>query len=153
MAPGQAVTRINGLTDAVNLQAGQGIQLTPAGNTIVISAIAGSGSDRNIKTDVAAINPADVLARLAALPVSSWRYTNEPSRVRHIGPMAQDFMQTFRLGDNDKIIGYVDENGVALAAIKGLNQKLEAKSDKLEAENAELKARLEKLEQLFLEKK
>ena len=47
-------------------------------------------------------------------------------------------------------------DGVALAAIQGLNQKLEsgrqeseARSQKLEAENAALKARLEKLEALI----
>jgi outer membrane murein-binding lipoprotein Lpp len=38
----------------------------------------------------------------------------------------------------------VDESGVALAAIQGLNQKLEQK----ETEITELKARLERLEQL-----
>jgi cell shape-determining protein MreC len=42
----------------------------------------------------------------------------------------------------------VDEGGVALAAIQGLNQKLEEQK----AENAELKSRLEKLEQLMAEK-
>ena len=145
LAPGQAVTSLNGLTDTVNLQPGSGIYFGTNGNTLIINAIAGGPSDRNIKTDFAAIDPAEVLARLASLPVQSWRYTNELAQVRHIGPMAQDFMQTFRLGDNDKIIGYVDENGVALAAIQGLNQKLEAE----QAENAGLKARLDKLEQLL----
>ena len=149
LAPGQAVTSLNGLTDAVNLQPGSGISFGTNGNTLVINAVPGGPSDRNLKTDFAAINPADVLARLAALPVQSWRYTNELARVRHIGPMAQDFMQTFRLGDNDKIIGYMDASGVALAAIQGLNQKLEEEK----AENAELKARLEKLENIMSEKK
>jgi cell shape-determining protein MreC len=44
---------------------------------------------------------------------------------------------------------------VELAAIQGLNQKLEREAtlrQKLEAENADLKARLEKLEQLMVEK-
>jgi len=142
LAPGQAVTSLNGLTDLVNLQAGSGIVLGTNGNTLIVSTIPGAISDRNLKTDFGAINPAEVLVRLAALPVQSWRYTNELAQVRHIGPMAQDFMQTFRLGDNDKIIGYVDENGVALAAIQGLNQEIEAE----QAEKTELKARLDKLE-------
>ena len=149
LAPGQAVTSLNGLTDPVNLQAGSGIVLGTNGNTLIVSTIPGAISDRNLKTDFAAINPSEVLARLAALPVQSWRYTNELAQVRHIGPMAQDFMQTFRLGENDKIIGYVDENGVALAAIQGLYRKLEAQK----AENTVLKARLDKLENLVTEKK
>ena len=62
--------------------------------------------------------------------------------VRHVGPMAQDFQEAFGLnGGDDKHISVVDESGVALAAIQGLNQKLET-------ENAALKARLEKLEKL-----
>jgi hypothetical protein len=46
---------------------------------------------------------------------------------------------------DDKHISMVDADGVALAAIQGLNQKLE----EARAENAELKARLDKLEQLL----
>ena len=42
----------------------------------------------------------------------------------------------------------IDEGGVALAAIQGLNEKLEIRSQKLEVENAELKQRLAKLEAL-----
>ncbi len=63
----------------------------------------------------------------------------------------------FGLGADDVSIATVDEGGVALAAIQGLNQKLEdrskeleVKSQKLEAENAELKARLERLEKLMI---
>jgi len=86
------------------------------------------------------------------LPVSSWRYTNELARVRHIGPMAQDFMQAFRLGNDDKLIGYVDENGVALAAIQGLNQKVDEKNAEIQQqanEIEELNARIQKLEQMI----
>ncbi len=75
--------------------------------------------------------------------------------------MAQDFCAAFNVGSDDKHIGVVEEGGVALAAIQGLNQKTEIRSQKaedriqqseiriqkLEAENAELKTRLEALEQ------
>jgi Skp family chaperone for outer membrane proteins len=61
-----------------------------------------------------------------------------------LGPVAQDFYQAFGLGDSDRTISTVDANGVALAAIQGLNAKLEAERDalltKLEAENAALRA-------------
>jgi len=59
--------------------------------------------------------------------------------------MAQDFQAAFQLSSDDKHISVVDEGGVALAAIQGLNEKLEAQR----AENAELKARLTRLEQLL----
>ena len=39
--------------------------------------------------------------------------------------MAQDFHAAFNIGEGDKHIAIVDEEGVALAAIQGLNHKLE----------------------------
>lgn len=49
---------------------------------------------------------------------------------------------------DDKHLSMVDADGVALAAIQGLNQKLEQK----ETEITELKTRLGKLEQLLSKK-
>jgi hypothetical protein len=138
LTPGQAVTSLNGLTDAVNLQAGSGIILGTNGNTILVSAQPGVPSDRNLKTDFATVKPEDILARLAALPISSWRYTNETAGIRHVGPMAQDFKAAFELGSDNRMIGFVDEEGVALAAIQGLNQKLQEQAGQLKARNAEI---------------
>jgi hypothetical protein len=91
-----------------------------------------------------------VLAKLAALPITTWAYTNAPS-VRHLGPVAQDFAAAFGLGDNDKHIATVDADGVALAAIQGLNEivrgqrrELQAKADQIDA----LEKRLAALERL-----
>ena len=73
--------------------------------------------------------------------------------------MAQDFIHAFYPGRNDKSITTLEFDGVELAAIQGLNEKMESgnqkaetQMEKLEAENADLKARLEKLEQLVTEK-
>jgi hypothetical protein len=63
----------------------------------------------------------------------------------HTGPMAQDFKAAFCPGTDDTSITTLEADGVALAAIQGLNQKLEQK----ETEIAALKARLERLEQLM----
>ena len=46
-------------------------------------------------------------------------------------------------------VAVVDEGGVALAAIQGLNQKLTAELQRRDAENAELRYRLDRLEQLL----
>ncbi|HTR43058.1 MAG TPA: hypothetical protein VMH87_15700, partial [Pseudomonadales bacterium] len=51
-------------------------------------------------------------------------------------------------GSDDKHISVVDEGGVALAAIQGLDQKLAEK----DAEILDLQARLEKLERLMNDK-
>jgi hypothetical protein len=81
-----------------------------------------------------------VLEKVIAMPVSSWSYKTEKG-VTHIGPMAQDFYSAFKLGTDDRHIGSVDADGVALAAIQGLNTKTVA----LQRENAELRAELDQL--------
>jgi hypothetical protein len=108
-------------------------------------------SDRNMKTRIESVNPSEVLNRVLTLPVSTWAFTNELNDT-HMGPMAQDFHAAFGLGADDKHIATVDADGVALAAIQGLNQKVEsgqAEMAELRAENAALQARLERLEQLL----
>lgn len=108
-------------------------------------------SDRNVKTGFEAVTPAEILSKVAALPISRWYYTNGAA-VPHVGPMAQDFHAAFGLGPDDRHIADIDEGGVALAAIQGLNQKVETQQRQLEQKDAEineLKARLEKLEHLI----
>ena len=101
-----------------------------------------NASDRNLKQDFSAINAAAVLAKVVAMPVQSWFYKAQPDE-KHIGPVAQDFHAAFGLnGEDDKHITTVDESGVALAAIQGLNKKVEEEN----ADKADLKARLEQLE-------
>jgi hypothetical protein len=112
-----------------------------------VSLAAGGGSwstlsDRSMKQDIEEINGDAILAKVAALPVYSWRYKEEVSRALHVGPIAQDFYAAFGLGDSDKTITTVDADGIALAAIKGLK----AENDALKADNNAMKLRLDKLE-------
>ena len=102
-----------------------------------------TNSDRDLKANVASIDPADMLARVAALPIATWNYSSDDPAIRHIGPMAQDFAATFGVGADDRHIHPIDGQGVALAAIQGLA----AEVDRLREENARLAARLEALEQ------
>lgn len=98
-------------------------------------------SDRDRKKDFAAVDPQKILAQVATLPVQSWSYTNETG-VHHIGPMAQDFRAAFGVGADDKAIATLDECGVALAAIQGLNRKLEEQLERKDEEIAELRRSL-----------
>jgi hypothetical protein len=130
--------------------------VTIATNGTVNAVSFNTTSDRDAKKDFAPIDARAVLAKVTQLPLTQWEFKADQG-TRHMGPMAQDFHEAFGLnGDDDKHISVVDEGGVALAAIQGLNEKLEVGSrksedriQKLEAENAELKARLEKLERLI----
>ena len=118
-----------------------------------------SMSDRNAKENLSLVDAQAVLDKVATLPLATWNYRSQLPSVRHLGPMAQDFHASFGLGESDTGITTVDADGVALAAIQGLNAKVEVRGQKtevsiqeLKAENAELKARLEKLEQLLNDK-
>jgi hypothetical protein len=102
-------------------------------------------SDRNTKTHFASVTSREILTKLAALPISTWAYTNAAG-IRHIGPVAQDFRAAFGVGDDDKHIATVDADGVALAAIQGLNQKLESELSAKDAMIQSLVKRLEALE-------
>jgi len=100
-------------------------------------------SDRNAKENFKPVDNQAVLAKVASLPVTEWNYKTDQAGVQHIGPMAQDFQAAFGLdGKDDKHISVVDEGGVALAAIQGLNQKLQEKDAKI----GELEKRLDELE-------
>ena len=67
----------------------------------------------------------------------------------HLGPTAQDFHAAFGLNGTDEThISVVDEGGVALAAIQGLNQKLtekDAEIRQLQQSVAELKQMVSQL--------
>jgi hypothetical protein len=109
----------------------------------------GTLSDRSAKQDFAPVEPQEILARVVRVPVAKWSYRNNPS-VRHIGPTSQDFRAAFGLGDDDaRSIASVDADGVALAAIQGLNAKLEHEVAELKAAHAaqiaELKRAIEEL--------
>jgi hypothetical protein len=108
---------------------------------------AGSGqwsqlSDRGVKTAFAPVDGREVLARLAQVPIEAWSYTSQPEGIRHMGPMAQDFRAAFGLGEDERYIGSIDADGVALAAIQGLYQL----SQDQEAQIATLEARIDDLE-------
>ena len=100
-------------------------------------------SDRNIKYNVRAVDEDKLLRQLMSLPISSWTYNNEPSRIRHIGPMAQDFKKVFGVGgDDDRFIAPVDADCVSLLAIMAIYrrlQRLEKQAASTAAENRALR--------------
>jgi hypothetical protein len=119
-------------------------------------------SDRNVKANFAPASGREILQRLAGIQIQTWVFTNKPT-VRHIGPMAQDFHAAFGVGEDDKHIGTIDSEGVALAAIQGLNEavtelraevqakderiaRLETSLKELEKGDVQKEARLNKIE-------
>ncbi len=102
-------------------------------------------SDRNAKKGFAPVDYQAVLEKLAKVPVEQWHYKWErDSDVPNIGPMAQDFKAAFYPGRDEKSITTLEFDGVELAAIQGLNQKLGEK----DAEIQELKEKADKVDAL-----
>jgi len=129
-----------------------------------------NGSDRNSKRNFEELDKQEILDRVAELPVTRWQYKSEPENVRHVGPVAQDFYAAFGTGEDQRYIGTIDADGVALVAIQGLYEvvkekecefeDMKAQNDRVISEladqnmqlgskNAELEARLERLEALM----
>jgi trimeric autotransporter adhesin len=140
--------------NSVTLRASGGYRLFSDTNTTAGTYLAPGGgswtsiSDRNAKENVQAVDARSMLAKVAALPLSTWNYKSQDPAVRHIGPMAQDFKATFVVGESDTGITTVDADGVALAAIQGLNQKVEEREAMLRAENLQLKQEVGELKRL-----
>ena len=103
-----------------------------------------NASDRNVKENFSPVDPQAVLERVAALPITEWNYISEDDAVRHVGPMAQDFHAAFGLGNDNKSLGTIDVDGVALASIQALHRR----NEELQRRNAELEARVGRLEAL-----
>ncbi len=127
----QFVTAINGTTGADTA----GVQVAAGGGSW--SAL----SDRSLKANLSAVDSQAVLQAVADMPISTWNYTAQDTSIRHIGPMAQDFYAAFNVGEDERHITTIDADGVALAAIQGLNEVVEEKETRiatLEAQVADL---------------
>ncbi len=125
-----------------------GCDIDGAGNMTCTGTVSGT-SDVNRKDDFAPVDADRVLQKLADLPIGAWSYKRDPAGVRHVGPMAQAFHAAFGLGANDVTIATVDADGINMLAIQALERRtvaLQKQVDAERAENAELRARLEKLE-------
>lgn len=103
----------------------------------------GTISARAAKENLVDVDPVEILEKLAALNIQQWNYRFHDASVKQIGPMAEDFKAAFGLnGPYTGTITTQEIDGVALAAIQGLNRKLEERDAviaQLQAEVAEIR--------------
>jgi hypothetical protein len=116
-----------------------GVQLAAGGNSWAPT------SDRNAKENFQPTDGREVLSRVAALPIQTYNMRTQDPAIRHIGPTAQDFYAAFGVGEDDKHITTIDADGIALAAIQGLNEVVKEKDGKISA----LERRVADLEKLI----
>lgn len=146
----QFIVRASGGTTFYTDSAGAvGVALLPFATSWTLT------SDRNVKENFQPVDPREVLEKIINMPITEWNVISDPAKLRHIGPMAQDFKAAFDLGTDDRHINSGDMDGVTLAAIQGLYkvvkekdaeikalEKKAARVDELEARLAELEKRL-----------
>jgi hypothetical protein len=148
------------LSTGVTIQSGASVSNWGQSNAVISTSTGAYLSTSGVWTNTSDVNRKhlferiageDVLTRLRSMPITSWSYRTDDDGIRHLGPTAQDFRQAFGLGNDDVTIGTVDADGVALAAAQALDARTTAQQQRIEAlerENAELRARLDRLEQL-----
>ncbi|MDJ0836755.1 MAG: tail fiber domain-containing protein [Acidobacteriota bacterium] len=124
-------------------------------NNLTVNGTFSNPSDVNLKEEFEVVDTSEVLDRLVELPITTWRYKKDRDEARHMGVMSQDFYEAFGLGANDKYMTSIDPDGVAMAAIQGLNRKVEEKDGekdaritRLEQEKQALEDRVAALEKL-----
>ncbi len=83
-------------------------------------------SSRTLKHAYEDVDGEDVLARIAATPVTTWEMIGDTTRIRHMGPVAEDFYAGFGLGLGPTAIGMGDIDGVTFAGVKALAVRTDA---------------------------
>lgn len=148
------IDKTSSANDQFNVYAAGGTRIfSNAAATSGVLLAAGGGSwtsvsDRGAKENVEAVDGREVLEALTGIEVTTWNYTAQGDSVRHMGPMAQDMWDAFGLGLGGTTIDTIDADGLALAAIQGVNEKLEAEVEALRRANELLAKRVRALESL-----
>ncbi|MCW3071668.1 MAG: hypothetical protein JWO44_1558 [Bacteroidetes bacterium] len=145
-ADASSATTVN---SAVNHQfvaraSGGMIFYTDTMNTMGVTLNPGSGSwatisDRNKKENFEEVDYEFILGKIDELRISSWKYKAQSKRIRHIGPMAQDFYRAFNVGENNISISTTDMDGVILSGIRGLNTRINVLDKKFDLDALKFK--------------
>ncbi len=140
--------------DQFNVRSSGGINMwTNSTATIGVTLIPGDNTwnsicDSTLKTRIEKVNGREMLEKIAELPVYRWHHKDGDPNLQHIGPMAQDFWNAFKVGGDSLKISTIDPSGVALAAIQELakeNEERKAMNEELKKEVQDLRAVLQGL--------
>ena len=121
--------------------------LTPSG-ALTIGGTLTQNSSRSTKFRFDDVDVDQVLEAVDSLPLTVWTYRDDSTGARHVGPMAEDFNAAFGLGADDKHLAPADTAGVALAAIQGLNRRLEEKDQRIRELEGQLDSFASELEEI-----
>jgi trimeric autotransporter adhesin len=109
-------------------------------------------SSRTLKSFFTPVDAEDVLTKLSGLKIERWRYNDEEGQPWHLGPISEEFMEAFGLGNDTLAIGHLDEMGVTMKAVQALEQRTRDLKQQVRDRDQridDLEARLRKLEDLL----
>ncbi len=114
------------LTNAASqskIQAEGMIQAREESRAGFLGGLAGMFSSEDFKHDKR--EESNLLERLKGVRVQKWKYVGDETD--HIGPYAEEFNDTFGVGQDDKQkIAFIDMLGVTLGAVKELSEQVDA---------------------------
>lgn len=98
--------------------------------------------------DPEAVDPEDVLDRLRVLQVNAWQdVAGDASGFAHLGPAAEDFHETFEVGLDPENIAAGDADGVAIAAIQGLAERLDDQGNLVERQEQRIRRQRDRIDE------
>lgn len=96
------------------------------------------------RTDPDGLDPQAVLDRLRDLEVHVWRDAADGRREgTHVGPAAEDFHDAFGVGVDPDHVAAGDPDGVAMAALQGLADRLDEREAKIEHQERRIRRQRE----------
>jgi hypothetical protein len=113
---------------------GNGAHVTIGGDWV-------NASSLSFKENFQSIDVRKILGSVCQMKIYRWRYKGSDEG-SHIGPLAEDFFNAFKLGNDPRYISTVDADGVVLASIQALNEIREGQELMIEM----LKKRIQLLE-------
>ncbi len=113
---------------SVMLGANPGTFSLDAGGNLTLSGTLSQSSSRTVKENFSAVDARQVLSALEELPLYRWNYLTDSPSLQHLGPMAEDFFETYSLGADAQHLAPSDVAGVALAGIQALSEQLRQQS-------------------------
>ena len=114
---------------------------------VLVDGVVVHSSSRTLKENFKPVDAKEALDKVNALEISQWNYIKTGDEVQHIGPIAEEFYEAFKLGDTRKGISSVDSAGVALLAIQGLSQQLQEKDAQINILREENEAQVNALKE------
>ncbi len=100
-----------------------------------------SVSDSMTKENFRPVDKKALLEALARMRVRDYNLKSQDASIRHIGPVAQDFHNSFGFGESNTAINMEDADGVLMAAVQALYEDNKALHAEVEALKADLAGR------------